>query len=410
MDNIKVSVIIPVYNTAIYLEQCLDSIIKQTLKEIEIICINDGSTDSSAEILDKYSAKDSRIKTINQKNAGQSAARNAGINLAKGEYIGFLDSDDWADSTLLEKLYLNAKYNDSDLTMCSIAVYDEKADKTSFNDPYMTLDLFPQKLKETTFNHIVCKNFLFRICVTPWNKIYKREWLEKNTLKFAEGLNFEDTIFAVETLLSAKKISLVDEPLVFYRKQSQTSYSVGQREKDYKKMDFFKVFEEIENILVKKGCYQELKDYFTFYKKNTLIYWYNKIHDAKTKKTYYKKLVKIYPGYRLNFLTSYIKNIIIKNKINKIAKKNKVVIWGANNIALSVLNNNNKNIVGIVDINPELHGKIFKGYKTYSIEDLKSLNPDVILGITQNYYKFSDLIKIKLEDFGLNFKIIELLI
>ena len=105
MNKIIISLIIPVYNVENYLRQCLDSIINQTLKEIEIICINDGSTDSSKQILEEYALKDERIKIINQKNKGAGAARNSGIDAATGEYIGFVDSDDWVNLDAFEKLY-----------------------------------------------------------------------------------------------------------------------------------------------------------------------------------------------------------------------------------------------------------------------------------------------------------------
>ena len=119
MENISLSIIVPVYNVENYLIRCLDSLVNQTLKEIEIICINDGSKDNSLNILEEYAKKDSRIIILNQENAGLSAARNAGMEIAKGEYIGFVDSDDWVDLDFFEKLYIAAKNND-----CDIAVAD----------------------------------------------------------------------------------------------------------------------------------------------------------------------------------------------------------------------------------------------------------------------------------------------
>lgn len=105
----KISIIVPVYNTEKFLEKCLNSLINQTLKDIEIICINDGSTDKSLQILEKFANKDKRIQIINQTNSGLSVARNIGIKKAKGEYIGFVDSDDWVDLNFFEQLYINVK-------------------------------------------------------------------------------------------------------------------------------------------------------------------------------------------------------------------------------------------------------------------------------------------------------------
>lgn len=110
MEKIKISVIVPVFNAEKYLKMCLNSLVSQTLKNIEIICIDDGSTDNSLAILDKFKSKDDRIKIIKQKNYGVSMARNNGISEAQGEYIGFVDADDWVDKDFFEKLY-NAAQN-----------------------------------------------------------------------------------------------------------------------------------------------------------------------------------------------------------------------------------------------------------------------------------------------------------
>lgn len=411
----KISIIIPVYNTSMYLDKCLNSLLNQTLKEIEIICINDGSTDNSLEILQNFARTDGRIQIIDQKNQGQSAARNAGIKEAKGEYIGFLDSDDWADEKMFKKLYDRAKQTDSDMTMCSIAVYNEKTKQIATNDPYLTLSLFPESLKAKTFTYKDCLDFLFRICVVPWNKIYKNEWLKKHGIKFLEGVNFEDMVFTIEALIHADSITLVDEPLVYYRKASQTSYSVGNCSFDYKKLDFFTIFEKLEQILKENSIYNKFEEYFKFYKRNNLIYWYEKIQNKKIKKQYYKKLIKLYPDFRFNGLILFFKKLKLRKEIEKLAKDNKIVVWMVSTPARSVLpksktNKENQNILGFVDDNIELQGKTIDGYKIYPIEKLKELNPDCILAITQNYYKFGNLVKIKLEDYGLMFKVIDLII
>ena len=114
---IKVSVIVPVFNTEKYLEKCLNSLINQTLQDIEIICINDGSTDKSADIIKKFANKDSRFKLINHEPNKQGAARNTGMKIAKGEYIGFVDSDDWVDLEYYEKLYNAAKRHNFDIAL-----------------------------------------------------------------------------------------------------------------------------------------------------------------------------------------------------------------------------------------------------------------------------------------------------
>lgn len=119
-SNPKVSIIIPVYNTEKYLSRCLNSLVKQTLHDIEIICINDGSEDNSLSILENYASSDERIVLIDQKNQGQSVARNRGIEIARGKYIGFVDSDDWVDDNYFEKLYCAAENNNCDIAVAGI--------------------------------------------------------------------------------------------------------------------------------------------------------------------------------------------------------------------------------------------------------------------------------------------------
>lgn len=291
----KISVIIPVYNTAKYLEKCLESVLNQTLKDIEIICIDDGSDDNSLEILQNFAKRDGRIKFLTQKNQGQSVARNVGIKEAQGEYIGFIDSDDWSDATMLEKLYNNAKTYDSDVAMCSINVFNEETGETTDKDPYMTLNvLFDESFENRAFNYTEILNFLFRICVVPWNKIYRREFLIKNNILFPEGLFFEDNVFCTEVLLKAKNISIIKEPLVFYRRASETSTTTGD---DIKKLDFFKIMDLQEKLLKEVGLYEQIEDYFQETKKSTLIYWYKKLQDQEVKKEYFIRLKALYSDF-----------------------------------------------------------------------------------------------------------------
>ena len=199
---IKVSVIIPVYNTEKYLKRCLDSLVMQTLENIEIICINDGSTDKSLDILKEY---ESNIVIINQENQGQSVARNKGLEIAKGEYIGFVDSDDWVDVDYFEKLYKTAKKHDADIAATGIIRLHKFGKKyhIKFTEEIVTDDV----------------NKKFELCEVPdksyvWNKIYKRESLLNNNIKFVENMIFEDCIFTPQVLHKLDK--LVTVPNVYY--------------------------------------------------------------------------------------------------------------------------------------------------------------------------------------------------
>lgn len=293
----KVSIIVPVYNTEKYITKCLQSLVEQTLSDIEIICINDGSTDDCAKILSNFAEQDSRIIVLNQENKGQSCARNAGIRIANGEYIGFIDSDDYADTTMFEKLYTNAQKNNSDFVMCGVFILNDKTGSITSNDPYFGIKIFEeQKNTDVFFNGVFsykqCKNFLFRICVVPWNKLIKTDFLKKNSIKFSEGLSFEDNIFSLEILLKAKHISIIKEPLPYYRFGSANSLTYGTN--DYSKLDLFDVFNKIEIVLQDNGLLEEFREYFSKHKKNTLLYWYKKLNDSKVKDLYKNRLLELY--------------------------------------------------------------------------------------------------------------------
>ena len=205
MNNTKISIIIPVYNVEKYLERCLNSIVNQTLYDLEIICINDGSPDNSLEILERYSKQDKRIKIINQENSGLSVARNTGMEIAVCEYIGFVDSDDWVDSNFYENLYNSAKKYNTDIAVAS--VLRERIKYSSYRIKYNNEKVYTEKSE--IFNACDCPN----ICYV-WNKIYKTEFFKSQNLKFQEGMFFEDILFTTKILGNSK--SLVTVPNTYY--------------------------------------------------------------------------------------------------------------------------------------------------------------------------------------------------
>lgn len=214
----KVSIIVPVYNVEKYLRKCLDSLINQTLKEIEIICVNDGSKDNSPKILEEYAKKDNRIIVINQENAGLSVARNSGIDIAKGEYIGFVDSDDWVDLDFFEKLYYSATSNDADIAVGGIIRVTGIKKKKFLNFE-----------KETLTDNV---NLKFELCDVPeksyvWNKIYKTEKLKEIGLEFEKGIFYEDCIFTPQALFYLGKIVTV--PNIYYYYLRRGNSTVKQR-------------------------------------------------------------------------------------------------------------------------------------------------------------------------------------
>ena len=382
----KVSIVVPVYNTEKYLDKCLDSLVNQTLKDIEIICVNDGSTDSSLSIIEKYAEIDSRVVIVNQVNQGQSAARNSGIKIAQGEYVGFLDSDDWADLTMFEKLYTQAKDLDTDITMCSITTFNELTNEYSITDPYMTLDLFPKSFENSSFTVNETFDFIFRICVTPWNKIYRTKFLRKKNIKFVEKLNFEDNVFCIETMLKSNSMSVLKEPLVFYRVASTTSYSHSNKQ-DSKKMDFFKIMDLEEKLLKECGVFNKLKKYFKWHKENTLIYWNRKIKHPIVKIKYILKFCINIPSIIFYPFKQIYSSLKFAHLVNSIPS-DKIILWGASIFLQKLLKKkwlNTNKIVGIIDKDTSKIGKYFEGFKIQSIDILKSTDADTIIIAVMNF-------------------------
>lgn len=180
--KIKVSVIIPVYNVENYLRECLNSVINQTLKDIEIICINDDSTDGSLAILKEYAIKDKRIKIVCQDNVGAGAARNIGLKMAKGKYLSFLDSDDFFDYTMLEKSYNKVIENKADIVVFGANMYDANTKNQeclySFNK--LHTQIYPFSYKDITVSIFKAFNNV------AWNKIFKRDFILRNGIVFQE--------------------------------------------------------------------------------------------------------------------------------------------------------------------------------------------------------------------------------
>lgn len=210
----KVSVIVPIYNVEKYIEQCVNSITSQDLEEIEIILVNDGSTDNSYEIAKKLAKSDKRIKVINQQNKGVSAARNAGLRISKGEYISFIDPDDWVEKNYLFKMYTNAKKNQCDVIVCNYMMTDGK-NSSVYKYPLKDNILYD---KESIINDIAKKIISGNIKTTVWDKLYKREFLEKNSLRFNEKIvMFEDWYFFVDLCTHMNSFLYINENLYNYR-------------------------------------------------------------------------------------------------------------------------------------------------------------------------------------------------
>ena len=221
MTETKVSVIIPVYNSEANLVQCLESICSQTLREIEIICVDDGSTDSSSEILKKFRENDSRIQILHQKNLYAGVARNHGKAHAEGEYLAFWDSDDFFDPTALEKMYRKCKEDNADICVCGAYQYYEQEDLSSPSSSYLRMKWVPD---EIPFNRESNPDYIMNFTgPAAWNKLFRRSFVEENGLDFQAVRNGNDVFFVECALCYAKRITVINERLVYYRKDQQHS-------------------------------------------------------------------------------------------------------------------------------------------------------------------------------------------
>ncbi len=218
----KVSIIIPFNNVEHYIGECLNSVVNQTLKELEIILINDNSTDNSRKIALDFALKDDRIKIIDiNERKGQGFARNRGMEIAGGEYIGFVDSDDFVKENAFETLYNASKENDTDITMCQACEYDD-INKVFINSDYYLLTSL-NSYAGRVFSAEDTKDIVLNMNVALWNKIYKRTYLQNISGKFPEGFIYEDLPFFFGTYLPAERIKFVNQCLYNYRVNRKNS-------------------------------------------------------------------------------------------------------------------------------------------------------------------------------------------
>lgn len=272
---IKVSIIVPVYNVEKYLGTCLESLINQSLKEIEIICVNDGSTDDSLLILEEFARKDSRIIIINKENEGQSVARNIGVEKARGEYLGFVDSDDWVEVNYFEKLYNSAKKYDCDIACAGFKNF--KKNNIKIRKSYEAELLCTTVNDKIRLDNLPADNYI-------WNKIYKRSAWKDLGVKFQPCRFYEDIALIIKLLHKMGKMVVV--PDVYYIYRANPNSTVRQKSikhsEDYKWAinELYKYAEE-NNIFLDIGNMIQKKEYY-------------KIFNLTVLKVYYYKNLKIY--------------------------------------------------------------------------------------------------------------------
>lgn len=287
-----VSVIIPVYNAERYIAQCLDSVLAQTLRDIEIICVDDGSTDGSVAILKRYAARDSRLRLIRQKNAGAGAARNQGLREATGEYLSFLDSDDFFEPDMLEKAVAQARQYEAEIVVFNSDQYH--MDKTTFVPvPWVILkdDLPPYM--PFSYRQLTGNVFLSFVG-WAWDKLYRRDFVMAHDLWFQEQRTTNDMLFVFSALVVAKRIAVLDEVLAHQRRGSGDSLSVT-REKSWH--CFYDALLALRQRLIDEDIYWELEQDFINYSLHFSLWHLNSLaqptHDllkAKLRSGWFREL------------------------------------------------------------------------------------------------------------------------
>lgn len=272
-DSPVISIIMPVYNAEEYLAETLDSLENQTFKNLEIICVDDGSKDNSLKILNQYAKNDDRIHVLHQNNTGAGEARNHGMSMAKGEYLMFLDCDDVFASEMVEKLYVKAKGTDSDVVICRSDRFDNKTKKITPCQWTIKNYLLPKKsiFKSTD----VKKDFFNAFIWWPWDKIYKKSYIDNLGIKFQNLRTTNDLYFVAAATVAANKITYIDDVLIHQRSGLKSSLSVT-REKSWD--CFYKALLELRNFLVENELYDRFHQDFVNYAALFAMWHLNTLH------------------------------------------------------------------------------------------------------------------------------------
>ena len=256
----NISVIMPVYNQEKYLNECLDSVLRQTFQDIEIICVDDGSSDSSPSILKQYAKKDSRVRVLFQENQGAGSARNHGFSVANGKYVIFLDSDDIFEEKLLEKLFTKIEKTNSDVVVCRSDRFNQKTKKFVACPWTIRKTLLP---KDDPFSsQAVQKDFFMMFVWWPWDKLYCKSYIERIGIQFQNLRTTNDLFFVAGSVLKADRITHIDDVLVHHRVSMGTSLSVT-REKSWD--CFYKALIYLREYMKKENLYERFEQDFMNY-------------------------------------------------------------------------------------------------------------------------------------------------
>ena len=290
---IFVSIISPVYNASNYIHKFIQSIFQQTYIDLEIILIDDSSMDDSLKILQQYALKDSRIKNLKQNNQGAAVARNFGLSYANGEYVIFLDSDDYFEPDLIEQSVAKAEEFNADIVIFRAEAFDDVTGRTSaLNDRISKVPEYQQKV----FSYKDIPEDIFNSFLTaPWNKLYRKSFLDKHGFKFQNIKRTNDLLFVCQTLVAAKKIILLDKVLVHYRTGNTKNLQSGNAETP---LDFYKALIALKEYLDKENLFCTVAK--SYYKLVLDIVFYNL--NSITSEKQFKELIEFFKDKGFNNL------------------------------------------------------------------------------------------------------------
>lgn len=311
----NLSIIVPIYNVEQYLENCINSILNQTYRNFELILVDDGSPDKSGEICDKYKSSDDRVKVIHKKNGGLSSARNAGLEIATGQYIGFVDSDDWIDRDMYDKLLNLAEKNEADIVQCEyLEAYDNKIIiHNNENSEFVVLDRFEALEKLINFGKYHVNG------VVSWNKIYKRTLFDD--IRFPVGKLNEDEFTTYKLLHKCNSIIFLKEKLYYYR---QTPNSIMNKKFNVKRLDLLDAVKELL-IFLKSNNYHQFYELGLIRYETLLIQFYFKCQDLIDNNM--EILQGIYDSYK-----SYFGEFLNNSKISQMHKLNNYIFYFSPNL------------------------------------------------------------------------------
>lgn len=374
----EVSLIVAIYNLEKYIEKCLDSVLRQTFRDYEVICVNDGSTDKTLEILNNYAKKDSRIRVITQKNQGSGAARNTGLKASEGKFIQFLDGDDYFEPEMVEKLYNLITENDADITVCSSRKVDDAGNITESGNPISPINISKLPFDRTFSYKDFPEDFFDLMGTMPWNKMYKKEMIVENLLSFPKLTGPDDLTFVFMAQACAKRICATKDELINYRfnrPDSVFTYRANFAS------DIIRASIIVQDFLMKTGKFEYLKTaYLNAF--ISAIRWEISLCNNEQYQTFLEDFKKIRPNDWEIFKPALKKDYITAEYLKKFIGNKKVFLWGASNFIKEVLakeKSHNPNILGIIDGNSALWDKSLQEYKIYSEDILNKIKSDGIL-------------------------------